>query len=57
MTGARREGDTIVYPRSDQALAHGAGVQRETPDPGEAYAKYPSWRVGRPDTWPALPWG
>jgi len=56
MTGARREGDTILYPRSDTALAHGAGVERETPSPPEAYAPFPRWRLGRPDTWPHVPW-
>jgi uncharacterized cupin superfamily protein len=49
MTGARREGDTIVYPRSDTALAHDAGVETETPSPAEAYARFPAWRLGRPD--------
>jgi uncharacterized cupin superfamily protein len=57
MTGARREGDSIVYPRSDTALRHQAGVETETSSPAEAYASYPHWRVGRPDTWPELPWG
>jgi uncharacterized cupin superfamily protein len=52
MTGARREGDTIVYPRSDTALKHGAGVETETPSPPEAYAPFPAWRLGRPETWP-----
>ena len=57
MTGARRENDTIVYPRSDIALARGAGVENETPSPAEAYARFPQWQVGRPGTWPDLPWG
>ena len=52
MTGARREGDTIVYPRSEPALAHAAGVETETPDPREAYARFGHWRLGRPDPWP-----
>ena len=47
MTGARRDGDSIVYPRSEVALARGAGVETETPSPGEAYADLaPSRRVG-----------
>jgi quercetin dioxygenase-like cupin family protein len=49
MTGARREGDTIVYPRSETALAHDAGVETETPSPPEAYARFPAWRLGRPE--------
>jgi uncharacterized cupin superfamily protein len=56
MTGARRDDDTIVYPRSETARARGAGVETETPDPGEAYAPFGHWRLGRPDTWPGLPW-
>jgi len=57
MTGARREDGSIVYPESETAQARGAGVETETPSPAEAYAPYPHWRLGRPDAWPALPWG
>jgi uncharacterized cupin superfamily protein len=57
MTGARREGDTIVYPASKAAQAHGAGVQTETADPGDAYAPFAKWRLGQPDGWGGLPWG
>ena len=56
MTGARHEDDEIVYPRSEPARARGAGVETETPDPGEAYAPFARWRLGRPDAWPDLPW-
>jgi uncharacterized cupin superfamily protein len=56
MTGARRDDDSIVYPRSETALARGAGVDAETPDPRVAYAPFADWRVGRPDAWPGLPW-
>ena len=56
MTGARREGKTIVYPRSDAAVARGAGVEAETHAPAEAYAPFPPWRPGRPDAWAGLPW-
>ena len=56
MAGARREGGSIRYPRSETALAHGAGVPAETPDPAEAYAPFPHWRLGRPAAWPELPW-
>jgi quercetin dioxygenase-like cupin family protein len=55
MTGARREDDTINYPRSETARARGAGVETETPSPAVAYAPFPSWRLGRPATWPGLP--
>jgi len=56
MTGARREGKTIVYPVASRARAHGAGVETETNDPMEAYSPFEHWRSGRPDAWPDLPW-
>ena len=56
MTGARHEGDTIVYPRSEAARARGAGVETETAVPAEAYAPFTPWQLGRPDAWPDLPW-
>jgi uncharacterized cupin superfamily protein len=56
MTGARREGKTILYPLSENARAHAAGVETQTNAPREAYAPFPSWRLGRPEAWAALPW-
>jgi uncharacterized cupin superfamily protein len=56
MTGARREGKTIVYPAAEHARAHDAAVEAETSDPMEAYARFAHWRLGRPDAWPELPW-
>ena len=56
MTGARREDGTIVYPVSETARQHGAGVETETPSPREAYAPFAHWRLGRPDAWARLPW-
>jgi uncharacterized cupin superfamily protein len=38
--GSRSGGD-VIYPRSDIALRHQAGVERETRDPNEAYADFP----------------
>jgi uncharacterized cupin superfamily protein len=38
----------IVYPRSEIALRHGAGVDHETTSPAEAYAPFTRWRPGRP---------
>jgi uncharacterized cupin superfamily protein len=57
MVGARPEGRTIVYPRSPEALALGAGVEQETDSPAEAYAPRPPWLPGRPEREPTLPWG
>ncbi len=56
MIGARVAGKTLLYPRSEPALARRAGVETETEQPAEAYAPFPRWRVGRPDAWDALPW-
>jgi uncharacterized cupin superfamily protein len=50
MVGARIDDHAIVYPVSEQALRHGAGVERETASPHEAYAPYPHWAPGeRPE--------
>ena len=59
MVGARQGWPEkgIVYPRSELALKHGAGVQTETASPSEAYAGLPKWQVGRPASWDGLPWG
>ncbi len=56
MIGARREGCTIVYPRSETALKRGGGVEAETNSPAEAYAPFGHWRLGRLDVWPQVPW-
>jgi uncharacterized cupin superfamily protein len=57
MTGARTGWPEkgIVYPRSELALRHGAGVESETSSPSAAYAPFPRWQPGRPD-WNGLPW-
>jgi uncharacterized cupin superfamily protein len=56
MIGARVEGKTLFYPRSEIARARGAGVETDTSKPQEAYAPFAPWRLGRPDAWSALPW-
>jgi uncharacterized cupin superfamily protein len=38
--GARLANEEIVYPESELARRHNAGVETETPNPREAYAKY-----------------
>ena len=59
MAGARKGWPEkgIVYPRSELALRHGAGVETETTSPAEAYAKLEKWEPGKPDSWDGLPWG
>ena len=40
MVGARSDEGSIVYPRDETALKHGAGVEQDTPHPKEAYARF-----------------
>jgi uncharacterized cupin superfamily protein len=56
MTGARRPGRPIFYPRAEVAVRHGAAAEKETSNPREAYAGYPDDRVERPGSWSELPW-
>jgi uncharacterized cupin superfamily protein len=56
MAGARTEEHDTVYVRSEVALRHGAGVERETRSSPEAYAPIGRWRPGRPASWDGLPW-
>ena len=59
MTGGRvgfPDDKGIVYPRSDLARRHGAGVETETTQPKEAYAPFPKWQPGPPKSWDGLPW-
>ena len=57
MAGARTNPRDTVYVRDDVALKHGAGIERETPESREAYARFPKWEDGPPATWRGLPWG
>ena len=51
--GSRRKGRGIIYPVNDAALEHGAGVASETPNPDEAYARFPEMTTIRcPDGFP-----
>ena len=43
MLGGRTRPEVLVYPRSDVALRHGAGVETETRDADEAYAPFADW--------------
>jgi uncharacterized cupin superfamily protein len=56
MVGGRTGERSLLYPRSDAALRHGAGVDAETRSAAEAYAPFPHWRPARPADWGALPW-
>jgi uncharacterized cupin superfamily protein len=54
MVGSRAD-ERVRYPVSELAQKHGAGVEEETEQPSEAYARFPSWRRERVDD-QALPW-
>jgi uncharacterized cupin superfamily protein len=55
MVGARTDEGTILYPRDETALEHGAGVEEDTEHPRVAYAPFGHRRLGRPDVWDELP--
>jgi uncharacterized cupin superfamily protein len=56
MVGSRSPNGTILYARDETALEHGAAVEQETGSPHEAYAPFPHWQLGRPESWDDLPW-
>jgi uncharacterized cupin superfamily protein len=56
MTGARTPKREIVYPSSELARRHGAGVETETSSAAEAYDSFPHWLPRRPKGWERLPW-
>ena len=56
MAGSRSKEERPVYPRSELALRHGAGVEKEVHTGREAYAPFATWKSGRPD-FTGLPWG
>jgi uncharacterized cupin superfamily protein len=55
MMGARTREKEIVYPRSELARRHGAGVETEASSPSEAYEALPHWLPDRPNGWNELP--
>ena len=44
--GARKKNMPIRYPRNETALKHGAGVERETKNPGTAYKRFKAPKPG-----------
>jgi hypothetical protein len=55
MTGSRANEHRVVYPRSEVALRHGAGVETEAHSGSEAYVPFPDWKPERPE-FSGLPW-
>jgi uncharacterized cupin superfamily protein len=56
MVGRRDQDRRVLYPRSQAALRHGAGVEVETTSPAEAYANEAPRENARPSRWVELPW-
>jgi uncharacterized cupin superfamily protein len=57
MAGARTAERDTLYPRSEVALRHGAGVERATSVSREAYAPFGRRNIpGPPASWDGLPW-
>lgn len=56
MVGARDPDDDTLYPVSEVARRHGAGVEEETANPQEAYAGFDRPARARLDHG-GLPWG
>jgi len=53
--GARQKGRGVRYPVSELALSYGAGVETETSDPKEAYARFGDDKpVPCPDEFPSV---
>lgn len=54
MVGSRAD-TRVIYPVSELAQKHGAGVEVETDQPSKAYGRFPKWERSRVDG-SALPW-
>ena len=55
MAGARQHRGEHVYTRSDVAIRHGAGLERETAPAEEPYSGFPAWQAGPPASFDGLP--
>ena len=55
MLGARPEIETLLYPRSEVAARYDASAAKDTDDPGEAYADWPSGFEPIKLPWPLAP--
>jgi hypothetical protein len=46
-----------LEPRQTGLTPVSAGVESETTESSEAYARFPEWQFGPPASWEGLPWG
>ena len=51
-----RVSEEVLYVRDEVALKHGVGVEVETPLSKEAYAPFPKWEPGKPESLDGTPW-
>lgn len=56
MVGARLPEEELFYPVSELAERYGASAEKDTPNPDEAYARFPEGEFGQPPYWDQLPW-
>jgi hypothetical protein len=56
MAGARSKEEQLLYPVSELAARYGASAEEETPNPKQAYARFPRPQRERPAYWDRLPW-
>jgi uncharacterized cupin superfamily protein len=57
MAGARSKDEQLLYPVSELAARYGVSAEEQTPDPKQAYARFPRPQRARPADWDRLPWG
>ena len=56
MVGARSSDEELLYPVSELAAKYNASAEKDTPNPEEAYARFPEGEFGKPPYWDELPW-
>jgi hypothetical protein len=50
MAGAREHRGSTVYLRNEIALRHGVSVEADTDSGRDAYAPFPDWEPGAPES-------
>jgi uncharacterized cupin superfamily protein len=55
MAGAREHRGDHLYTRSEAAIKHGAGLERDTLPSEDPYGSFPDWRPGPPASFEGLP--
>jgi uncharacterized cupin superfamily protein len=55
MAGAREHRGDHIYTRSEVAIRHGAGLEKDTLPSEDPYGAFPDWRPGPPASFEGLP--